>query len=128
MGIIILIAIGAVVCVWIGYRLSIRMCVDKIRKANGLPSELTWYMTVKDAQDRALEIQQFLRQHKYCKAVGDAWTLKKGIEESLNKAETEILYSGYTPSYFLTALVGLCDKLGVEIVLKRKDTGEERAY
>lgn len=108
----------------IGQAIERRHTDKRIRMMMHLPMQSE---TFTEVDHTARSLQGFLAQFRcvvnpYGELVHDERLLKCLTQEQL--AMSGACY--FSPT--IHALVDLCHKVGVEIVLRRKDTGEERAY
>lgn len=108
----------------IGQAIERRHTDKRIRMMMHLPMQSE---TFTEVDHTARSLQGFLSQ---CRCVVNPYG-ELVHDERLSKCLTQEQRSMSNACYFsptIHALVDLCHKVGVEIVLRRKDTGEERTY
>ena len=113
---IILIAIGAVACVWIGYEIAQSKCARRIRELKHLPKESPQYADVCDGVNK---LQGFFLRHVFVKNPHTGMvTWNSHLSRSITKEEREWMNRDTYNS--ATALMSLCYKLGLEIIFRER--------
>lgn len=108
----------------IGWSIERRRTNKRIHAMYNLPKESE---SVDDLEETASLLQRFISFHSFVKDNWGHYHCNLELSKQLTHDES-VLYLP-EPSHYTIALVGLCHKLGLEVVIReKKDTGEERIF
>lgn len=108
----------------IGWSIERRRTNKRIHAMCNLPKESE---SVDDLEETVSLLQRFIDSHLYVKDNWGHYHYNHELDKQLSHDENVLTYP--EPSHYTIALVGLCHKLGLEVVIReKKDGGEERIF
>lgn len=114
-------AVTLILGIVIGKLVALNDYNKRIRAMMHLPNET---MSLDDLKESASNLQHFICKHLFVKRANGFHYYNRELSKTLTREEFEL--SRIKPSTYTMALVGVCHKLGLEIVLREKNGGEER--